>query len=151
VARLLRLCSLGPRADPAHPVVSARQFALDGLLWEHLATTDAESFVEDSLGGLIAWDSAHRSDLLRVLEAALDFPRHDEAARRCFMHRNTFRHRLRQATDVLGHDLDDPDVRLAVHVALKLRRRLTSPPAPAEGTRCTSPRPRASSAARRSR
>jgi DNA-binding PucR family transcriptional regulator len=31
---------------------------------------------------------------------------------------------LRQATDILGCDLEDPDVRLAVHVALRLRRLL---------------------------
>jgi DNA-binding PucR family transcriptional regulator len=38
------------------------------------------------------------------------------------MHRNTFRHRLRQAMEFLGDALDDPEVRVAVHVALKLRR-----------------------------
>ena len=43
------------------------------------------------------------------------------------MHRNTFRHRAHQAREVLGHTLDDPNVRLAVHVALKLRRLLTGP------------------------
>jgi len=122
VTQLLRLSAFGPRANPAQPLMSARQFALEALLWEHVATPDARRFVEDRLGALIAWDRSHDSDLLGVLEAALDFPRHDQAARRCFMHRNTFRHRLRQATDVLGHDIEDPDVRLAVHVALKLRR-----------------------------
>ena len=40
------------------------------------------------------------------------------------MHRNTFRHRVHQAREVLGDTLEDPDVRLAVHVALKLRRLL---------------------------
>jgi sugar diacid utilization regulator len=58
---------------------------------------------------------------LRVLEAALDHRRHEDAADHCFMHRNTFRHRLRQATDLLGDDLAHPDARLAVHIALKLR------------------------------
>jgi DNA-binding PucR family transcriptional regulator len=53
-------------------------------------------------------------------------PRHDVAAARCFMHRNTFRHRFRDATKILGDNLDDPDVRLAVHVALKLRRVLAA-------------------------
>jgi hypothetical protein len=38
------------------------------------------------------------------------------------MHRNTFRHRLREAEALLGDDLSDPDARLAVHVALKLRQ-----------------------------
>jgi sugar diacid utilization regulator len=142
VAQLLRLCAIGPRADPAQPVAWARQFALDRLLWEHLATPDARSFVEGRLGALISWDRAHASDLLGVLEAALDFPRHDQAARRCFMHRNTFRHRLRQATDLLGHDIEDPDVRLAVHVALKLRRGLAAAGSHAGESRTTTP-PRA--------
>jgi len=129
VAHLLRLARLGPRAEDAAPVMGARQYALDRLLWDSIAPADVRGFVEDELGRLIAWDRDHGSDLLRVLEVALDFPRHDLAARRCFMHRNTFRHRLKQATDVLGDDLEDPDVRLAVHVALKLRRGLPALPA----------------------
>jgi DNA-binding PucR family transcriptional regulator len=31
------------------------------------------------------------------------------------------------ATQVLGHDLEDPDVSLATHVALKLRRMIGRP------------------------
>jgi hypothetical protein len=38
------------------------------------------------------------------------------------MHRNTFRHRLREAEALLGDDPSDPDARLAVHVALRLRK-----------------------------
>ncbi|HWT23131.1 MAG TPA: helix-turn-helix domain-containing protein, partial [Solirubrobacteraceae bacterium] len=125
----LRLCRLGARAGSAAPVMPAGRLALDRLLWDNLAPADARGFVEDRLGPLMAWDREHGSDLLRVLEAALDFPRHDRAASRCFMHRNTFRHRLKQATDVLEADLEDPDVRLALHVALKLRRGLPAPAA----------------------
>ena len=40
------------------------------------------------------------------------------------MHRNTFRHRLRQATEILHEDLGDADRRLALHVALKLQKAL---------------------------
>jgi hypothetical protein len=145
VAHLLRLCCFGPRAEPARLVVRAGQYALDRLLWENVATSEARGFVEDRLGALIAWDREHRSDLLRVLEAALDFPRHDHAASRCFMHRNTFRHRLGQATEVLGDDLENPDVRLAVHVALKLRRGLARP-----GSRAGRPARRRSAADERS-
>jgi DNA-binding PucR family transcriptional regulator len=126
VTHLLRLSRLGSRAEGGPPVVFAERYALDRLLWDHVAAADARGFVDERLGALIAWDREHRSDLLRVLEAALDFPRHDRAASRCYMHRNTFRNRLKQATDLLGDDLDDPDVRLAVHVALKLRRGLTT-------------------------
>ncbi|MEA2248784.1 MAG: hypothetical protein QOH46_3313, partial [Solirubrobacteraceae bacterium] len=66
VARLRRLSRYGPRAEPSRPVVHARQYALERLLGEALASAEAHSFVEDLLGGLIAWDREHRSDLLRV-------------------------------------------------------------------------------------
>jgi sugar diacid utilization regulator len=135
VRDLVRLCTLGARAGPATPVVLAARFALDRLLWDNVAPADARRFVEERLGALIAWDREHRTDLLRVLEAALDFPRLDHAASRCFMHRNTFRNRLKQATDLLGGDLEDPDLRLAIHVALKLRRGLPSPGARPEPVR----------------
>jgi DNA-binding PucR family transcriptional regulator len=119
VARLARLCD---RAGPAPPVTRARQHALEDLLSESVAAAEAQRFVDDLLGAVIAWDHEHHSDLIRVLEAALDHSRHDVAAQRCFMHRNTFRHRLGKVRDLLGDDLTDPDTRLAVHVALKLRR-----------------------------
>jgi sugar diacid utilization regulator len=122
VAELGRLARLPLRADEHVPVLSAGRYALDRLLADVARRPDWQAFMDDQLGALIAWDRAHHGDLLTVLEAALDFPRHDHAARRCYMHRNTFRHRLRQAMDVLGHDLEDPDRRLALHVALKLRR-----------------------------
>jgi sugar diacid utilization regulator len=119
VTRLARLCAHGG-TTPA--VTRARQHALADLLSGSVAPAEAGRFVDDLLGPLIAWDRDHRSNLVQVLEAALDHPRHDVAAQRCFMHRNTFRHRLRKARDLVGDDLADPDTRVAVHVALKLRR-----------------------------
>jgi sugar diacid utilization regulator len=121
VAELEALSRLGPRAED-QPVLSARQFGLDRLLLHEVRDHEAQAFVLEQLGALLAWDGEHHGDLLTVLEAALDYPRHEQAAHRCYMHRNTFRHRLRTAIQVLGHDLEDPDVRLATHVALKLRR-----------------------------
>jgi sugar diacid utilization regulator len=124
VAELDALRRLGPRAEHNGPVVLSRAYALERLFWHHLDPVAARRFVDARLERLMRWDRERRTDLLSVLEAALDFPRHDQAARRCFMHRNTFRHRLQQATEVLGTTLEDPDERLAVHVALKLRRLL---------------------------
>jgi sugar diacid utilization regulator len=126
VAELEALRRLGPRADHNGPVVPARAYALERLFWRHLDPVATRRFVDAQLERLTTWDREHRSDLLSVLEAALDFPRHDQAASRCFMHRNTFRHRLQQAGEVLGTTLEDPDERLAVHVALKLRRLLAA-------------------------
>ena len=124
VAALEEYLRFGPRAEGGLLVVSGAQFALDRLLWENIDPLAAARFVDAQLGGLIEWDRRHRSSLVMVLEAWMDFPRCDRAAAKCFMHRNTFRHRLRQAQQVLGTALEDPDTRLAVHVALKLRRLL---------------------------
>jgi len=139
VAELDALRRLGPRVDSSRAVVPVRAYSLERLFWDSLDVAEAGRFVDEQLQPLIAWDREHRTDLLSVLEAALDFPRHDQAASRCFMHRNTFRHRLQQAGEVLGTMLDDPDERLAVHVALKLRRLLTasSPDEPVAAARAT--------------
>lgn len=140
VAELEALRRLGPRGESSRAVVPVRAYSLERLCWDNLDAAAARRFVEEQLRQLIAWDREHRTDLLSVLEAALDFPRHEQAASRCFMHRNTFRHRLQQAGEVLGTTLDDPDERLAVHVALKLRRLLAAssadePVAAAQATR----------------
>jgi DNA-binding PucR family transcriptional regulator len=103
------------------PVVRAERPGLERLLSQGLDGHAAAAFVAAELGPVIAWDARHHDDLLAVLEAALDCPHSGEAAERCYMHRNTFRHHLRRACDLLGQPLDDPRRRLALHVALKLR------------------------------
>lgn len=127
VALLEALQRLPPRAGGERPLTWAGEYALDRLLRCTVAPERAASFVDEELGSLVRWDEHHHGDLLRVLEAALDFPRHDEAARHCFMHRNTFRHHLRLAMNVLPGNLETPERRLAVHVALKLRHLTASP------------------------
>jgi sugar diacid utilization regulator len=121
VAELDALWALGPGSRGDQPLVSVRHYALDRLLARVADAAEARDFVHTQIGPLIEWDRRHESNLLGVLEAGLDFARHDTAAARCYMHRNTFRHRFRQALELLGDNLDDPEVRLAVHVALKLR------------------------------
>lgn len=122
VALLSTLGRFGPRACDDGLLTWTRQYALDRMLAGEVRASSAAAFVREQLAPLEDWDREHGGDLLRILEAALDHPRQDDAARHCFVHRNTFRHRLRRALDILGDPLEDPDVRLAVHVALKLRR-----------------------------
>lgn len=130
VSELDALRRLGPRAERGTPVVRSRAYALERLLRAQLDPVATARFVDAQLERLLARDRERHTDLASVLEASLDFPRNDRAASRCHMHRNTFRHRLQQALDALGTPLDDPDERLAVHVALKLRRLLSSARAP---------------------
>ena len=103
-------------------VAGARRFALNRLFFEGLDRAPAREFVRGQIGTAIAYDKAHGTDLVETLEVALDHPNRDEAAGIAHMHRNTFRRHLNQALELVGVDLHDPDERLALHVALRLRR-----------------------------
>jgi len=105
--------------------------SIDGVSWarddavarlmEHIDAHWATGFVEQQLGAIEAHDRRHGTTLERVLELALDHADRGAAADAAFMHRNTFRRQYRKALELLGSDLDCPEERLAVHLALKMR------------------------------
>lgn len=129
---------VGPRAPPAlvasrlrrlrryafphagDPVVWARQGSL-GCLLEPLDPRHVSAFVQGQLAGLQAYDHEHGTNLQHLLELALDHDSRNDAARAAFMHRNTFRRQLDRALELIDVDLDSPDERLALHLALKVR------------------------------
>jgi hypothetical protein len=126
VGRLQRLKRYLPHTCGGASVRSVRSFALDCLLSDGLERRRAEDFLRWRLCRLLRYDLDHGTDLLQILELALDFPRRDDAAHAGYMHRNTFRRHLAQALELVDADLQDPDDRLTLHVALKLRRLLES-------------------------
>lgn len=131
VSRLRRLLRYLPHKSGRALVRSAQSFALDCLLSDGLDRRRAEDFLRWRLCRLLRHDLDHGTDLAHVLELALDFPRRDDAAHAGYMHRNTFRRHLAQALELVDTDLQDPDDRLTLHVALKLRRLLElAPPSP---------------------
>jgi DNA-binding PucR family transcriptional regulator len=107
-------------AHGCEPIASARHYSLAFLL-ERLDVSDATAFVQEQLAAVAAYDREHGTKLLRVLELALDHPDRNAAARAAFMHRNTFRRQLRTALELIDADLDCPEERLALHLALKMR------------------------------
>jgi DNA-binding PucR family transcriptional regulator len=109
-AQLRRLAGLG---DRRHSLAS---------LLETIDPRQASAFVEGQLATLRAYDREHGTDLQRVLELALDHQNRNTAAQAAFMHRNTFRRQLAKALELIDSDLSCPDERLALHVALKLRK-----------------------------
>jgi PucR-like helix-turn-helix protein len=127
VGRLQRLKRYLPHTCGGALVRSARSFALDCLLTDGLDRRRAEDFLQWRLCRLLRYDLDHGTDLVQVLELALDFPRRDDAAHAGYMHRNTFRRHLTQSLELVDADLQDPDDRLTLHVALKLRRLLQLP------------------------
>ncbi|WP_353940411.1 helix-turn-helix domain-containing protein [Streptomyces sp. HUAS MG91] len=90
-----------------------------------LRVLDAVRPLWDRHGGpvhdMVAADRATGGDLVRsltaYLDAAGDIPR---AARRLVLHPNTLRYRLKRVRERFGLDLDDPDTRLIVTLAMRL-------------------------------
>ena len=67
-------------------------------------------------------DAERHTDLLQTLETYLAAPSVGEAANLLFIHRNTLSYRLERIEKLLQVDLNDPDQRLNLHVAVKCHR-----------------------------
>lgn len=88
-------------------------------------THEVRAFAERMLGPLVA-DDRH-AELVDTLEAYLRMQGNlNSVARQLFLHRNTVRHRLRRIAKLTGADLEDPDSRLALRLAILGRRALAS-------------------------
>lgn len=84
-------------------------------------------FHDESLGTLVEYDRVHNSNLVETLEAwfaANCSPK--EASALLQVHRNTVLYRLERIADITGQNLEDPDVRLRLHLALYVRTALGS-------------------------
>jgi purine catabolism regulator len=89
------------------------------LLYLH-DKAELESFVEETLGPLLRHDAKTASPLMPTILLFLGHGgRLRETAADMYVHRNTLAYRLDRAAEILGADLKDADVRLAVEIALR--------------------------------
>jgi purine catabolism regulator len=88
-------------------------------------------FVRHTIGALQDHDRQHRSELVTTLEAWLDTRNVAEAARRTFVHYNTFKNRLERIEQILGPVLTDAARSLECGVALHIARHHDVNPSPA--------------------
>lgn len=98
----------------------------DRLAWlDHAlrGTPGAEAFVRATVGPLLDYDARHHGDLVRTVEvlAACNWSA-SRAARRLFLLRNSVLYRRARIEAILGRDLDDPEQRLLLTVAVRMHR-----------------------------
>ena len=84
----------------------------------------AERFVVDSLGPLLEAKARNRDQLLETLQAYLGAGSVKDTAAALKLHRHTVLYRLEKLRDLLGSDLDSPQTRLRLQLALDLRKLL---------------------------
>jgi purine catabolism regulator len=95
------------------------------LLFKMYEHADLASFCQETLGGLIRYDKEQNSSLIKTLEAF--FAHHgnlSQTAEALFVHRNTLQYRMERIAEIAGIDLDNPETRLALQLALKAHQLL---------------------------
>lgn len=110
-------------ALPSRTTLHFAQLGALRLIFHLAGNPELESFQQDLLGTLEEYDRQHRSELVQTLDAFfLAGANHMQAARDLHVHRNTLIYRLDRVRDLLGGvNLEDPDTRLNLQLALKIR------------------------------
>ncbi len=96
------------------------------LISYHLLSTTMEDntmleFFDETLGPLYAFDQAHNSDLLRTLQAYFEAGENISlAAKRIFIHRNSFNYRLDKIKEILHTNLQDSEENFNYQLAIKI-------------------------------
>jgi PucR family transcriptional regulator, purine catabolism regulatory protein len=83
------------------------------------------AFCERTLGSLLEYDMRQHADLIKTLEAF--FACHgnlSQTAEMLIVHRNTLLYRMNRINEIAEIDLNRPETRLALHLALTIRRLL---------------------------
>lgn len=101
-------------------VVEVDDLGVLGLLAADADPTRLQRLVDRSIGSLVAYDEAHRSELVATLAAYLQCHYGIETtARILFVHSNTVKYRIRQISELLLVDLHDPDTRFNLDLACR--------------------------------
>src|SRR5438105_6999478 len=101
-------------------VVAGPELGLTGLL----AAVSGARLVDYSrrhLGPLVEHDAARKSALVATLRAYLETGEQQHAAQRLRVHPNTLRYRLDRIREITGLNLEDPETRLNLSVALRVQ------------------------------
>jgi len=106
-------------------VVAVPELGLTGLL---AAVTDERlvDYARRHLGPLVEHDAARKGSLVATLRAYLETGEQQEAAKRLRVHPNTLRYRLDRIREISDVDLEDPETRLNMAVALRVQALLGS-------------------------
>ncbi|MFW5943004.1 MAG: helix-turn-helix domain-containing protein [Chloroflexota bacterium] len=86
---------------------------------EHLAAV--QTFTQQIIEPLAEYDRQHRGSLVQTIDAYFNHHANvSQTAESLFIHRNTLLYRLERIQELTGQDINQADMRLALHLALKL-------------------------------
>jgi purine catabolism regulator len=95
------------------------------FLLEH--SPELASFCQETIGKLIEYDRTQGTELVETLSAYFGHKSNlSQTAEALFVHRNTLLYRMERIREISGLDLDNPETRLSIQLALRAHRLLTA-------------------------
>ena len=116
----LQAMQLGERLQ-IKQVVQFSSLGVYQLLVQLEETPVVRHFTDQVIGPLVDYDEQHNSSLVKTIDAYFDHHGNiSQTAESLFIHRNTLLYRLDRIQELTGHDLNQANMRLALHLSLKL-------------------------------
>ncbi len=80
-----------------------------------------QEFCDSVIGPLVQYDQEHRSNFVKTIEEYFNHHGNvSQTSEALFIHRNTLLYRLDRIQELTGHELSKSEMRLALHLALKV-------------------------------
>ena len=117
----LQAMQLGQRLKLNNQFVEFNSLGIYRLLYGLEDMVEVKQFTDDIIRPLADYDTQNRGSLVKTVEAY--FAHHgniSQTAESLFVHRNTLLYRMERIQELTGLQLDQANMRLALHLALKL-------------------------------
>ncbi len=117
----LQAMQVAQRLDLTNQIVEFNSLGVYQLLCELEDLSTVQEFTSQIIGPLAEYDEQHRGSLVKTIDAY--FAHHgnvSQTAESLFVHRNTLLYRMERIQELTEQDLNNSDMRLALHLALKL-------------------------------
>jgi hypothetical protein len=113
----------GMEQDPSRRRWYFDDYILDSILQNSHRDMVVEALYPEGFLALERRDKLKGTNYVDTLRAFLECNMNiADTIKKIYMHRNTFLYRIGRIKELLGMDLDDPDVRLLLRIILKLRK-----------------------------
>ncbi len=116
----LQAMQLGQRLH-MHQMVDFESLGIYRLLGKLEDITAVQAFTNQVIGPLVEYDEQHRSTLVQTIDEYFNHHGNiSQTAEALFIHRNTLLYRLDRIQELTDHNLNQANMRLALHLSLKL-------------------------------
>lgn len=113
---------VGPLLHPEQQIHYWQSLGVSKLIFAHINSQSGKEFIRECLGPLIEKSTQRNKEWIRTLEEIISGDSINLIAERLHVHPKTIIFRKRKIEQLLRISVDDPEMRLNLAVALKLRR-----------------------------